>query len=153
MCGGIVFKTSNKEEFITVYYPRPYAIIYGINDESLCIQAYWGKREEVEFKNIEVPKTGWAKLESLEKKFWDKYNYTRILIPAYKYMEKDRKGQSHWFILNDDEFIEGLFITKENLNFIYVITLSSTAEQSKIHERWVSIKNNDRYNKVINLYN
>lgn len=112
MCGGLIFKTNKNEQFITAYFPRPYTKIYGVNRELKIIEAYWGKRDEIEFKDINMPKTGWARIESLEKGFWNKFEYTKVLIPAYKYMEKDKTGHSHWFMLNENEFIEAILIVK-----------------------------------------
>lgn len=151
MCGGLIFKTNKNEQFITAYFPRPYTKIYGVNRELKIIEAYWGKRDEIEFKDINMPKTGWARIESLEKGFWNKFEYTKVLIPAYKYMEKDKTGHSHWFMLNENEFIEAILIVKENLNFIYIVTVPSTEEYSKIHNRWVSVVYLDNYKKIIYL--
>jgi hypothetical protein len=77
MCGGLIFKTNKNEQFITAYFPRPYTKIYGVNRELKIIEAYWGKRDEIEFKDINVPKTGWARIESLEKGFWKNLNTLR----------------------------------------------------------------------------
>lgn len=103
MCGGLAFKAPNNESLVTVYFPRPYATIYGINEKQQLIQAYWGKR--------------WG------------------------------------FILKEDEFIEGILIRKENFNFIYVVTVPSIGEYVRIHERWVLIKNCNKYEKIVNLSN
>jgi signal peptidase I len=151
MCGGLIFKTKGTEEIITVYFPRPYATIYGINNDYEFIKAYWGKRDESEFESIEVPKTGWAKIESLAKGYWDKYNYTNVFIPAYKYMEKDKNGHSLWFDLKEEEFIRGILIIKENINFIYVVTVPSEGDFKKIHNRWVSIVHFNGQKDIINF--
>ena len=151
MCGGLIFKTKSSEKVITVYFPRPYAMIYGVNSDFEFIKAYWGKRDESEFEKIDVPKIGWAKIESLAKGFWDKYNYKNVFIPAYKYMEKDKNGHSHWFDLKKEEFIQGILIVKENLNFIYVVTVPSEGDLKKIHDRWVSIVHFNGPKDIINV--
>ncbi|MDY6821391.1 MAG: hypothetical protein SVN78_07205 [Deferribacterota bacterium] len=149
MCGGLIF--NNKDELIRVYFPVPYSTIYYIDSKGVTNKAFWGIRGESEFSDLIFPKTGWAKIESIKSGYWNRFNPEKVYIPAYKYMEKDPNGNSHWFELKDNEFIMGLLVKSYEHPFVYVITIPSPKDYAHIHDRWVFVVEKDNLDKGLSI--
>jgi putative SOS response-associated peptidase YedK len=140
MCGGMTYSTidpvTGEVKTRTVYFPIPRVQIptLSINGDSTLQFCQWGKRRE-EDPELDVPITGWARLISLKEGKWNRYNPSRILIPATRWMEKDQHRQSHWFDLAPDEAILGVRLEAHGKFFVYVVTRPSQGAMSTIHDR------------------
>jgi len=106
MCAGLSFHVDNlnRRELSRVYTPeewqkqrrgdqvqvffwqkRPYLPV----EENGLIHLYdWGNRERA----LKLPKTGWAKIESLQEGRWDWLSPTKVKIPSLMGCEKRK-----WF--------------------------------------------------------
>lgn len=71
----------------------------------------WGNRE----KDIDLPRTGWAKYESLQAGRWNWLSPTRVLIPALQGVEK-----GHWFDI--DGAIAGVLVERDGVKRAYMVT-------------------------------
>lgn len=126
MCGGMKYRHTDPEtgEIAerSVYFPRPHALIPIIDDngESLC---QWGRRER-EDREFDVPQTGWARLESLEKDYWQRYSPSLVLIPALEFCEKPEGFKlSAWYpSMRPGTYLKGLKLDQQGKTFVYVIT-------------------------------
>lgn len=86
----------------------------------------WGNRD----KQVALPKTGWARLESLQAKKWDWLKPKVVLIPAQRGCEK-----KVWFQLQKD--IKAVLVTKDGIERVYMITEAATSEYRTLtgHDR------------------
>ena len=86
----------------------------------------WGNRDDT----VPLPKTGWARLESLLEKKWDRFKPKVVLIPAVRGCEK-----KVWFDLTAD--IKAVLVQKDGIERVYMITEAATPEYKKLtkHER------------------
>jgi hypothetical protein len=89
MCAGLIFHEGVKKQEIKVFFPRPYAKIYYLTKDGNKDIGIWGIRNEKEKEELKVnlPITGWAKIESIKKGYWDANKRTGI----YFLGEKDVK--------------------------------------------------------------
>ena len=141
MCAGLVFKDdANPELFYRVYFPVPYAKIPIITKNGVKETVFWGRRNENEFPDTKLPVTGWAKIESIKKGWWNKFSPERVYVPAVKYMEKDKNKKSHWFDVEKGKFILGLKIKQGDIAVCYIITVPAPKEFVHIHDRWVLMR-------------
>ncbi len=85
----------------------------------------WGNRD----KKIKLPKTGWARQESLQRHKWDYLNPKKVEIPVNEGYEKDI-----WFKTDP---LQGVEIKKENEDRVYMITKPSSPSYKKLtgHDR------------------
>ena len=142
MCAGLIFKDNSKPQlFYRVYFPVPYAKIPIITKSGVKKTIFWGRRNEKEFPETKLPITGWAKIESIKKGWWNKFRPEKVYVPAVKYMEKDKNKKSHWFDVEEGKFIVGLKIKWDKIAVCYIITIPTPNEFVHIHNRWVLIKN------------
>ena len=86
----------------------------------------WGNRDD----NVPLPKTGWARLESLLEKKWDRFKPKVVLIPAVRGCEK-----KIWFELTAD--IKAVLVKKDDIERVYMITEAATPQYQELtkHER------------------
>lgn len=86
----------------------------------------WGNRDP----NLPLPQTGWARLESLLAKKWDRLKPKVVLIPAQRGCEK-----KVWFELDKD--IKAVLVMHEGVERVYMITEAASAEYESLtrHER------------------
>jgi len=54
-------------------------------------------------------------------------------------MEKDHNKDSHWFTLEEGQFIQGLVAHYNNEQRIYVVTVEPDPLTKQIHDRWPRI--------------
>jgi len=136
MCGGVKFKHNNKE--ITVYFPNPKTVLpirLKSGEHSLI---KWSRRKE---EQGALPPGGWARHESVSKGVWDKYFPKPVLITVDRFMEKNKKGKSHWYPLTGSTYIQGLIASDKDEQRVYVVTLESDDKHEEIHDRWPRIVN------------
>lgn len=144
MCGGIGFKISQipKSELMRFYGAEKAEILARKSIieskfwdsqpvlpviESGSVKLYdWGNRD----KNINLPQTGWAKLESIEAGKWQYLRPERVQILATKGYEK-----GVWFDIEGN--IRGLKVTRDGIKRVYIETKPADAEYQKMtgHDR------------------
>ena len=95
----------------------------------------WGRRDQQEDSDYDVPITGWARCDKLESAYWQHYHPEPVLIPALKFSEKGKLPKSRWFEMPEDTFLKGLKIQWKDKAFVYVVTHSALGELEKIHPR------------------
>lgn len=133
MCGGVTFIYQGKEQ--TVYFPRPNAQI-PVHMRTGEIQLLtWGRRQS---EQGHLPLGGWARLESIKAQRWNKFFPKPVKIAVDSFMEKDLEGKSHWFILVEGQYIQGLLASYQEERRVYVVTIEPEVGNS-IHDRWPRI--------------
>lgn len=144
MCGGIAFKISKfskkqLKQFFTddqineaevlgnmqVYFWSPSAVLPVMNDGNPNL-IEWGNRD----KNINFPKTGWAREESINDGKWNGLNPNYVTIPAVMGYEN-----GVWFDIKKG--IKGLIASRNNKKRVYIITRKSSPDYLKLttHDR------------------
>ena len=135
MCGAVAirYEMSMHEEFAKFFSAEELA---RFEERGEIVFAYWDKRpmlpvrkgKEIVFfdwgnrnDSIPLPKTGWARLESLLEKKWDHLKPKVVLIPAVRGCEK-----KVWFDLVDD--IKAVLVQKDGVERVYMITEAATPE-------------------------
>lgn len=140
MCGGMTYTTldpaTGEVKTRTVYFPIPRVQIpvMAIDGKSAVQFCQWGKRRD-EDPELDAPITGWARLISLKEGKWNRYNPTRVLIPATRWMEKDANRQSHWFDMPAEQVILGVRLEVQGNAFVYMVTRPSQGLMAEVHER------------------
>ena len=129
MCGGIVYNLERvpekelnkfysqkeienfkKRGYIASFFWDKNPILPAEKDGKISLFE-WGNRD----KKNELPQTGWAKEESLEKGRWNWLKPEKVNIPAEKGYEK-----KVWFDI--DGGIEGIIVKKNKDEKIYMVT-------------------------------
>lgn len=82
----------------------------------------WGNREE----KIKFPKTGWAKIESLDDGKWAYLHPEYIKIPAERGFEK-----GVWFKIKSGG-LKGVVIEKDDQSRVYMMTKPADVEYEKL---------------------
>lgn len=151
MCGGIAFKLSKvpKSELARIYGKEKAALLAKRNEaesrfwderpvlpviEGGQINLYdWGNRD----KNIGLPKTGWAKDESLRAGKWDSLKPQDVTIAAEKGCEK-----GVWF--ETPGGISGIKVTEGKEERVYMVTKTASEgyRQKTGHDREPKIISN-----------
>ena len=90
------------------------------NNETVELVA-WGNRDA----EVELPKTGWAKKESIDIGKWAYLKPTIVKIPVDKGFEK-----GVWFEPNGD--FQGLRVNKDGKDRVYMITKNASEEYLKL---------------------
>jgi len=128
MCGGVSYKSNGK--VIKTYFPIPMAQLPILKRDKSYEMLIWGRRRE---ENGDFPLGGWARHESIQNGVWDKYQPQPVKIPVDNFMEKDKDRVSHWFDLEDGQFLQGLIAHLGQDRRIYVVTVEPKA--NAIHDR------------------
>lgn len=135
MCGGVKF--SHDGELLTVYFPNPKAVLpvrLRNGEHQLLV---WGRRKE---EPGNLPPGGWARHESIKSGKWDRFFPKPVLIDVSDFMEKDNKGNSHWYPVIGGLAIQGLVARDGNEVRVYVVTITpKRQDQYQIHNRWPRI--------------
>ena len=97
----------------------------------------WGRRKEQEGN---LPLGDWARLDSINAGKWAYVNPTPVKIIVDGFMEKDHNKDSHWFNLEEGQFIQGLVAYYNDEERIYVVTVEpDPLTKQMIHDRWPRI--------------
>lgn len=132
MCGGVKFKMDGQEK--AIYFPQPNAVLPVKRHDGTVSLVTWGRRKEEEGR---LPKTGWARLDSINAGKWDQYHPKAVKIPVDQFMEKDEEGKSHWYQVTAGQYIQGLLARDGAKYRVYVVTITPTLpEFMAIHDRW-----------------
>ena len=133
MCGGVLF--TNKGQEVRVFFPNPEAVL-PVRTRSGAIELMtWGRRKENQGR---LPPGGWARLDSIHAGRWDKYFPVPVKLPVTRFMEKDRHGHSHWFLVTGGHWIQGLVAREAGERRVYVVTIKPALEGT-VHDRWPRI--------------
>lgn len=140
MCGGIGFKlTQIPESELETYYSK--SQLDSFQSAGSAVSYFWDKipvlpvmteneTHLVEWGNrdadIPLPKTGWAKVESVENGKWRYYNPQFITIPAIRGFEK-----GVWFDITG-KGIRGLLIEKGDVQRAYMLTQKADSAYLKL---------------------
>ena len=130
MCGGVQYQY--KEETVKTYFPNPNAELPILMKNKSIELIRWGRRKE---QHGYLPQGGWARHESIMQGTWDKYRPVPVKIQVNLFMEKDQDKVSHWFNLEEGQFIQGLLAYWDNESRVYVVTVSPPM-QHPVHNRW-----------------
>lgn len=128
MCNGGSYLDITTNKLIKVFFPIPNVLIPIVDESGSYLLCQWGQREGDKDLIKELPITGWARIESLEKEYWRKYNPKEVMIPFKSFFEKDKndpiypKNKSAEFKLEENQYLKGLVIEHEKKNIVYVIT-------------------------------
>jgi hypothetical protein len=130
MCGGVEYKHDGQSH--RVYFPYPDAQLPVRKRDGSIELVGWGRRKEQPGK---LPPSGWARLESVQAHKWDRWNPQPVKIIVDRFMEKDQSKNSHWFDLQQHEFIQGLLATRDEEQRLYVVTIEPPADRDAFR-RW-----------------
>lgn len=139
MCGGVEFKAFNPKtgrlEYRRVYFPMPHAKLPVVGSKGAALVT-WGKREN-ELPGSDLPRGGWARMDSLNAGKWKRFNPQPVIIPVNQFMEKDKEKVSHWFQLQGDQVIQGVGIIHQGSPVVYVVTVEGN--ETNVHDRMPSV--------------
>lgn len=94
---------------------RPILPVRLTKDPKSAIHIFdWGNRE----KEVDLPRTGWAKYESLKAGRWNHLSPTKVLIPALEGVEKGK-----WFEIEGN--IAGILVERGEDRRVYMVTIPS----------------------------
>lgn len=82
----------------------------------------------------------WARQESIQQGAWSRYQPRPVKIIVDAFMEKDTEGNSHWFVLEKNQFVQGLIATDGPFSRLYVVTEDNEHSCHK-KRRWPRILN------------
>jgi putative SOS response-associated peptidase YedK len=144
MCAGV--EIEGQEKAARIYFPVPTATLPVLMRDGSIVRMRWGARNEEQAADDggrRWPRGGWARLESVKSGRWKVFDPQPVKIPARSYMEKDGEGQSHWFPLQPDEYIQGLVARIGEERRVYVVTVNAPPEFAHIHDRWPRVVKRD----------
>ena len=137
-CGGIYLDiTTNK--LIKVFFPIPNVLIPIIDENGTYELCQWGQRESDKNLVKELPVTGWARIESLDKQYWTKYKPKKVFIAFKSFFEKDKNNPSYpknkatEFELKHEQALQGILVENPNRKIVYIVT---EPIQNWIHDRY-----------------
>jgi hypothetical protein len=131
MCGGVECKDGGR--VLRVYFPSPKAALPVRLKSGDTLWLPWGRREG---ESPGLPRGGWARIESIRNGRWEKYQPRSVVIPALRFMEKDRRQVSHWFDIPEGRMIQGLVANAGAESRVYVVTTGVPSEYPDFHDRW-----------------
>jgi hypothetical protein len=119
------FEKQRKGDVLSIFFwqHRPFLPV----EEDGQIHLYdWGNREAL----LKMPKTGWARLESLRDGKWDYLSPKKVWIPASMGYEKKK-----WF--KTPQGISGVKVRYHNSTRVYIVT-------EKSNQEFISLTGHDR---------
>jgi hypothetical protein len=133
MCGGVRFRVDDaiREQLDAAYSPeqlleaqesgsivsvfwQPRPVLPALVEGELRLYD-WGNRE----KDLKLPQTGWARLESLMAGKWDYLRPREVIIPAVQGLEK-----KVWFDIAQG--IRGYLVRRGEVERVYMLTESAS---------------------------
>ena len=138
MCGGAQFIYDGQT--IKTFFPNPKARLPVLTRKGEQILVPWGRREN---QPGHTPLGGWARLESVKNGIWHRFQPRPVKIIVDAFMEKDEAGESHWFELGRQEFIQGLLASDGPFTRLYVVT-EDNPESCHKNGRWPRIMESEQ---------
>lgn len=140
MCSGLEYGIEGKR--VKVYFPNPKAQLPVRCQGGGTILLPWGARGREPAQDPAITPRykwmagGWARFESIERGAWDNFKPQPARIAVLRFMEKDKDEASHWFDLDQGQYIQGLVAHLGHERRIYVVTNPAPPEFAHIHDRW-----------------
>lgn len=158
MCGGVEYDWQGQTR--RTFFPNPNAQVPVVRKDGDIELVTWGRRTEEDSADAQgFPINGWVRHESFlnPNSSWRQYRHKEVKIAIKHFMEKDDVGKSHWFSLQEDEYLRGLLLVIEKRWRVYVLTTEPPkiatpyiqnqngiedlfgalpTEPVRIHERW-----------------
>lgn len=125
-----------------LYQHQPYEIRFKdpkaklplrLRDGSIGLHV-WGRRQN-EAGNL--PLGGWASLNDIRQKGWDKYFPKPVKLDLQGFMEYDFENNPHWFRLTKGQYVQGLLARYDQESRVYIVTIAVTTDN--IFHRWPRI--------------
>lgn len=114
-----------------VYFPNPRAAILVDPEQDLWLP--WGRRKN---QPGDWPEGGWARHESLDKPYWQRWQPEPVTVHPLRWMEKDRTGRSRWFDLGPEQGIACVKLALAPGTPLYLITRPAEGDYlADIHDR------------------
>ena len=135
MSSGVFFTHEGIDK--RIYFHNPTATLPVIKKNDNIIMIPWGRRQKQ--KGI-LPLGGWARLESIYKGQWDRWQPQPVKIPIKAFMEKSHDGANHWFDLIKGQCLQGLVAHNQYEQRIYIVTIEPEQENAWYY-RWPRIMN------------
>lgn len=110
------FRKQRKGDLIETFFwqNKPFLPV----EENNSVHLYhWGNREEF----LKMPKTGWAKIESIQDGRWDYLSPKAVCIPSIMGCEK-----KHWF--KTPKGIKGVKVRYHNVTRVYLLTTKASQD-------------------------
>ena len=129
MCGGVEYQWEGKT--VRTFFPNPNAQLPVVRRDGALELVTWGRRTEEETTEAQgFPVNGWVRHESFlnPNSSWHQFRYKEVRIAVPHFMEKDDSGKSHWFSLQDNEYLRGLLIIVNGHWRVYVMTTEPPAQ-------------------------
>lgn len=139
MCCGGVYLDITTGKLIKVFFPIPNVLIPVIDERGVYFLCQWGQRENDKDLIFDLPVTGWARIESTDKFYWQKHKPRKVTVPFQAFMEKDKndpiypRNKACEFELKNNEGIEGLLIEHTAKSIVYIVTKPI---KNWIHDRY-----------------
>jgi len=119
------------ERFIRVYFPNPKAAL--LVDAATDLWLPWGRHNE---QPGDWPGGGWAREESLSKRYWTRWHPEQVIVHPARWMEKDRSRVSRWFEMEPGQGILCLRLDDAPWTPLYVVTRPAEGDfLADIHDR------------------
>jgi putative SOS response-associated peptidase YedK len=141
MCAGVSYRAEGKTRKVYFSHASAQLPVKVRDPVQSVVSLPWGRRQ---WEEGQLPATGWARLESIKSGKWDRYRLRSVKIPVDQFMEKDRDGEAHWFVVDAGRFIQGALARWRDEARVYVVTVAPTGGQAIIHDRWPRIVGAER---------
>ena len=142
MCGGVIFPY-NREHRVMLAQLLPPDQVDAIEQSGVVRSVFWGRTEPVlpallsgeeedeevsriflwgnRNKEISLPQTGWARIESMIGGKWDYLRPSQVVIPVTHGVEKGK-----WFEINHG--IRGVLVSRDGHERVYMLTEEANPE-------------------------
>lgn len=100
----------------------------------------WGNRDNT----VQLPKTGWVRIESLAAGKWRHLRPREVVIPAFQGVEK-----KIWFGI--DHGLRGFLVQRDGIERVYMLTLPPTPEYRALtgHDRMPALIGQDAVAPIV----
>lgn len=104
----------------TVYFARPKAFLPVRLTNGEVKLVTWGCRQH---ENSEMPRGGWARLQSIHDGKWSQYLPKPVCLPISKFMKMDYEGRVHWYEVSKGQYLQGLLAHEKAEYRVYIVTI------------------------------
>jgi len=133
MCAGVFYIHDGHE--YRYYFPNPQAALPVRAKDGSVQRLPWGRRKQ---QQSNLPKGGWATLESIYTGRWNQYFPISVKIPLLQFMEKDIEEVPHWFDITKGKWVQGLVAHDGLEHCVYIVTVEPKMAEA-VHNRWPRI--------------
>lgn len=135
MNSGVLYTFENNDR--RVYFHNPIATLPIITKTNNLILMPRERRKQQQGK---LPLGGWARLETIYKGQWDRWQPQPVKIPVKTFMEKSHDDSNHWFDLVKGQCLQGLVARNQHEQRVYIVTIKP-AQENAWYYRWPRIIN------------